>query len=357
MSNHTYMFNTIEKTLFQSYSRRSVHKILLANAIAGCMYPLTGMAMPERSIADKRPVSFATGTDRREMIAQVLKPIEREIVKEISGKKKIIIKCNLVAPEPLSATHVDAVRGILDVITRLYDGPIYVGDSTGRTYPGPIGTMRHFEIHGYLDLPREYNNVKLLDLNDCNTNPLWILDDNQHPRPVNIIDTFLDPDVYNISLTRFKTHGRLITVTLGVKNMVMGSPISHYRQQAAAGRNEKVFMHSGEHSNLNVNMFFVAQRINVGLSVLDGFVGMEGNGAAQGTPVEHGVALAGTDIVAVDKVGTHLMDIDFEEVLYLKYCGDAGLGQSDLSSIDIIGPSLDEHIIQYRRHDNNPKLS
>lgn len=347
------LFGEIEHILSHNYMRRDVYKALMGGALAYGMHPLAALALPVRNESAKSRVSFVTGSDRRDMIADVLGPIEKDIKKDLAGKKKIIIKCNLVGPETLSSTPVDSVRGILDVMTRIYDGPIFVGDSTGRIYPGPVSTMHHFELHGYLDLPREYD-VKLIDLNDYPTRPLWILDNRKHPQPVNIIETFLDPDVYNISLTRLKTHGKFVTVTLGVKNMVMGSPICHYRQKAADGRNEKVFMHSGAHHHLNVNMFFVAQHINVGLSVLDGLVGMEGNGPTAGTPVEHGVALAGRDVVAVDKVGTVLMGTDFNEVLYLKYCAEAGLGHGELSSIDILGPPIDDHIIPYRRHENNP---
>jgi uncharacterized protein (DUF362 family) len=294
-------------------------------------------------------VSFTTGVDRRDMIHRALEPLQEEIREGIRGKQ-ILIKANLVGPDPLCAAHVDAVRAVLEFLKPLDRRRVLVGDSTGRIYPGPMGTLRHFEIHGYRDLPSEHR-VKLVELNDYPTETCWILDEKTHPRPVNIIEAFLDPDYYLISLTRPKTHGDAIA-TLSVKNLVMGSPVSHYRQAKAEGRNEKSFMHAGGYKNFHFNLFTIAQRIHPGLCVIDGLVGMEGNGPTAGTAIEHGVALAGTDMVAVDRVTLELMGIPFEDVGYLAYCARAGLGQGDMSQIRILGPDIRNSVRKYRLHEN-----
>jgi uncharacterized protein (DUF362 family) len=299
--------------------------------------------------SDSSTVSFVAGDNRREMMRRALAPLEEEIRAGVKGKQ-VVIKANLVGPDPLCAAHVDAVRGILDFLGPIYGKKVIVGDSTGRIYDGPVGTWKHFEIHGYLDLPKEYR-VKLLDLNDRPTKVLWIMDERVHPRPINIIDTFLDPDVYMISLARLKTHGDVIA-TLSVKNTVMGSPISHYHQAAAEGRCEKTFMHAGGLKGIHFNIFLVARDVRPRLCVLDGLVGMEGNGPTAGTAVDHGVALAGTDMVAVDRVALELMGIPFDDVGYLTYCAEAGYGEGNLANIRIVGPPLADHIKKYKLHDN-----
>jgi uncharacterized protein (DUF362 family) len=316
---------------------------------AGCSYwsAQSAFAIPARS--GKNTVSFVAGKSRRENIYNVLKPLERDIEKGIRGKQ-VVVKCNLVGPDILCATHVDAVRGVLDFLTPIYKKKIIVTDSTGRVYPGPVSTFKHFELHKYLTIPKEYN-VRLVDLNDQPTQVEWILDHQCHPFGINIIETFLDPKNYMISLTPFKTHGKDIVATLGVKNIVMGSPVNHYRQKKAEGRNEKVFMHN-PWDVLSFNIFLIAQKVHVDLSIIDGFIGMEGNGPTLGTPVEHGVALAGTDWIAVDRIGTELMGIHFEDALYLSYCAQGGLGQGDRTKIDIIGPDISQYVIQYRLHDS-----
>ena len=301
-------------------------------------------------LQDQPAVSLVTGTDRREMIVRALEPLEKTVRESIRGKKEILIKANLVGPDPLCAAHVDAVRGVLDFLRPLTNKKVLVGDSTGRVYQGPVGTWKHFEVHGYLDLPKQHR-AKLIDLNDRPTRTLWIVDERTRPRPINIIDAFLDPDVYLISLTRPKTHGDAVA-TLSVKNLVMGSPISHYRQAAAEGRNEKAFMHAGGFKNLHYNLFLVAEHIRPALAVIDGLVGMEGNGPTLGTAVEHGIAVAGTDMVAVDRVTLELMKIPFEDVGYLTYCARAGFGEGNLANIRVIGPPVANHARAYKLHDN-----
>lgn len=301
-------------------------------------------------IPGRSDVSFITGTDRREMMYQVLKPLEKEIKQGIQNKQ-VIIKANLVGPDKLCAPHVDALRGVLDFLTPIYKKRILVGDSTGRQYPGPLSTFKHFEIHNYLTLPKEYN-VKLVDLNDEPYTTMWIVDNQFHPFGINIINTFHDPDNYMISLTRLKTHDTVV-VTLSVKNMVMGSPVNHYKRKAAAGRNEKSYMHNGGPKGINFSMFLIAKKVRPQLSIIDGLVGMEGNGPTQGTAVEHGVALASTDMLSIDRIGVKLMGVNYDDIGYLNYCATAGMGQDDLSKIRIIGDdNPDDHIIQYKLHKN-----
>lgn len=233
-----------DELLEMSRDRRSFIKKFAAGAAglatAPLMIPVKGHAV--QSKPGISTISFVTGNDRRDMIYRALNPLKDSIEKAIQ-KKQVIIKANLVGPDKLCAAHADAVRGVLDFLKPIYKKRVIIGDSTGRTYHGPMGTRKHFEIHGYLDLPKEYK-VKLVDFNDMPTKVLWIFDKNARPLGVNIIETFLDPGNYIISLTRLKTHNGVVA-TLSVKNIVMGSPISHYKQKKVEGRNEKSLMHSG----------------------------------------------------------------------------------------------------------------
>jgi len=344
-----------------SRDRRSFIKKIAAGTAGLALNPYTYSDVSHAATVEpgKSKISCVTGNDRREMMYQALEPLKNEIRDAIQDKQ-VVIKANLVGPDLLCATHADAIRGVLDFLKPIYKKRIIVGDSTGRTYPGPLSTQKHFEIHGYLNLPKEYK-IKLIDFNDRPTKVLWIVDRNGHPFGINIIDTFLDPNNYVISVTRFKTH-LAVVATLSVKNTVMGSPINHYKQQKLKGRNEKIFMHQvddvfkpDEFKGINLNIFLVAQHVRPQLSVIDGLVGMEGNGPTQGTPVEHGIALAGTDMIAVDRVGVELMGIDFNDIGYLTYCAQAGMGQSDLSKIKIIGADPYKHIIKYKMHENFEK--
>lgn len=59
-------------------------------------------------------------------------------------------------------------------------------------------------------------------------------------------------------------------------------------------------------------------------AIVDGVVGMEGNGPIQGTPKKSGVLVMGRDLVAVDATCCRIMGIDPEKVEYLKLAADLG---------------------------------
>lgn len=76
---------------------------------------------------------------------------------------------------------------------------------------------------------------------------------------------------------------------------------------------------------------------NWGVALIDGFEGMEGNGPVVGTPVPSHLAIVSTDFVAADRVALETMGINPDWVGYLTFAGRLGLGQFDLSKIDLVG--------------------
>ncbi len=315
--------------------------------LAGCSsrpHFTGGFNQPAATIPDTTSVSLVTGTDRRNMVAEALRPFE-EHLKQAIGEKQVVIKVNCVREGyPLIATPPDTVRGILDVLGKFYDRRVIIGESTA----SPLGTMGVFEDYGFTELPGEYN-VKLVELNDEPTSLHWILDQNLYPQQIQVINTFTDPNNFIISAARFKTHNRVIT-TLSLKNVVMGSPLKKPKQKI----NDKQKMHAGHTTAkmINFNMFLMAHRVRPHFSVLDGVEGMEGNGPSNGEPVDHRVMVAGPDFLAVDRIGSELMGVPFEDIGVLNYCATAGLGQADPDKIRIIGPDPKNHVIKYKLHDN-----
>ena len=159
----------------------------------------------------------------------------------------------------------------------------------------------------------------------------------------------VDPDAFVISSAMLKTHNTVIA-TLSVKNMVLGAPL-HQGPQDTARWNEKRKFHLGIRQT-HYSMLVTAQRLRPqwGVALIDGYEGMEGNGPSSGTPVSSRIAIASTDFIAADRVGVEAMSVNPEWLGYLKYCGELGLGQYDLSKIDVIGASLAEVKKPYRMH-------
>jgi uncharacterized protein (DUF362 family) len=323
---------------------------LSAGVFSGCSSGLKRAPRLNRAskmeLGDSR-VSLVKGTDRRDMIFETLKPFESHL-KEAIKDKQVIIKINMVSDgKPLCATPPDAVRGILDFLKPIYDRPVIVAESSASAK----GTYYTFENYGFLPIVDEYN-AKLLELNTEPSTYHWILDENIFPVQIRIIDTLLDPNNFVISVTRLKTHNNVVA-TLTLKNVVMGSPIK------VGSYNDKVKMHgiadwksTTSNKILNHNIFLMAHHVRPDFSVLDGFEGMEGSGPSNGTPVDHKVALAGPDFVSVDRIGSELMGIPWEDIGYLQFCAQAGLGQGDREKINIIGEDPADHVIKYQLHED-----
>jgi uncharacterized protein (DUF362 family) len=310
--------------------------------------PADMKAKPKPVINDgKSPVTFTTGTDRHQMLFEVIRPFESEI-KAALKKKQLVIKPNMVVTNrPLCATHKDAIRALLEYLKSIYKGQVIIAESSST-----VNSAEGFENYGYTELEKDYN-IKFVDLNTKATGkPYFILDRNLHLDRIEIADIFANPDYYIISLSRLKTHNSVV-MTAGIKNMTMGAPLNPGSVDGGKPVSYKRNMHSGGSRWLHYNMYLVAQGVRPDLTIIDGVEGMEGNGPISGTPVDHRIALAGFDVVAVDSMCARLMDIPLENVGYLNYCAAAGLGNMDRDKIEIIGDKdPDKSIITYKLGSN-----
>ncbi len=279
-----------------------------------------------------KKVALVKGDERKANIRKALELIADDI--DIKGRRPVI-KVNFVSTyTPLSATHPDEVRAIVEFLRDRGENAIVVAE--GAT----MGTTsRGFQEYGYLDLAKEYD-LKLVDLNEPDSwKMVYVIHPDMKPHPVKLAQTMVDPDNYIISATRIKSH-LMVGATLTAKNVIMGSIMIM----------DKVRMHPSEAGirMLDYNLFNIMQHLHIDLGVLDGFEGMEGNGPVTGEPVDHRVALAGTDYVAVDRVGTEVMGADFDNIRYLNYLWDFGFGEGDLNEIEVIGETIESCRKQYK---------
>lgn len=323
-------------------------------------------------------VSLIKGNDARDNVFNSLKNIEDEIMVGLEGKKRILIKPNFVfINNPLCATRVDAVRGILDFIKPRFKGPIEIGEATVSGAKdwnvGTEGTMGGFRDYGYLPLEKEYG-VSLTDLNLTPHEVRYVFNEvGNKPVPIRIISTYLDKDQYLISAGKMKTHN-CVLVTLSLKNVLMGCPKNDY-----ATGNDKFLMHGSGTTTpfaggnrpqrsiqemdardigisltkdmvLHYNLFHMAQSVYPDLGIIDAFESMEGAGPHQGTAVDTRLALASVDPLALDFVGTRIMGFDPLNVNYLAAMYEAGMGQGDMNKINIIGANLNDCLFHFKPH-------
>jgi uncharacterized protein (DUF362 family) len=295
----------------------------------------------------KSPVSFTTGTDRMQMIFEIIKPFEKELKAGLK-KKQLIIKPNMVVTnKELCATHKDALRALLEYLKPMYKGQIIIAESSSS-----VNSSDGFKNYGYLDLANDYN-IRFIDLNTTKGKPYYIIDKDLHMDKIQISEIFNNPENYIISMSRLKTHNSVV-MTGAIKNITMAAPLNP-GTVVNGGRpiSYKRNMHSAGSRWLHYNMFVMAQSVRPDFSIIDGVEGMEGNGPINGTSVDHRIAMAGFDPVAIDSMCARLMGIPLENVGYINYCDAAGIGNMDRNKIEIIGSQdPDKHIITYKLSSN-----
>jgi len=287
----------------------------------------------------KSKVSLIKGKSRYDINYDSFKAIEEDIKKSLIGKKRIIIKPNLgEANCQIGATYSEHVRAILDFLKERFSGEIIIAESVG--YAGEEGqwyTDDCFRNYGYYDLIKDYG-VKLLDLNRDEYEILHLMDLKlEKPKTIRVSRTILDPDNYIISAARLKTHGGTL-VTLSYKNIAMGAILKY----------DKALIHSDGFAGVNLNLLLLSFRLRPDLASIDGYDGMQGYGPWQGEPVNApGVAIASTDFLAADRIGTEVMGFNFEDAVYLNYIADAGFGEAKLENIEIIGEKLKDCVHKF----------
>lgn len=276
-------------------------------------------------------VALIKGEDRKDNIRQALELIADEI--QINGRHPVI-KVNFVSAHvPLSATHRDAVWAIAEFLKDHGEKEITLAE--GATFGSLNRAIREY---GYEDMIKHFG-LRVVDLNDPDEwKRVFAIHPDMKPHPIKLADTMVDPDNYIISVTRPKSHLQ-VGVTLTAKNVIMGSIMLM----------DKVRMHPSEAGNrlLDFNLFNVMQHLHIDLGVLDGFEGMQGSGPLNGEPVPHKIAIAGTDYLSVDRVGTEVMGVDFDDIRYLNYLWDQGFGEGEFSKIEVVGSSIEECRIPY----------
>jgi uncharacterized protein (DUF362 family) len=83
------------------------------------------------------------------------------------------------------------------------------------------------------------------------------------------------------------------------------------------------------------------------LTVIDGFVAMEGLGPVSGSPVQMNLIVAGKDVVATDSTASRIMGFDPQEVAHIRMAYDRGLGETD--NIEILGESVSSIMRKFKR--------
>jgi uncharacterized protein (DUF362 family) len=310
----------------------------------------------------KSRVALAKGGGRAENIESALKLIESDI--DLHTKSKIFIKVNFVSTRnQLAATHVDSVRALLRFLRKRYDGKITVGESTD------VPAFEGYRNFGYLNLVKEFD-IQLVDINEGDWVLVEVYDSSLRPMKVRYSKQVAESD-FRISIGPPKTHD-VVIITLSIKNLAMGA--LYYRVKVGTAgtlrgllkkcylvlpsairrstrmksfRDDAAIVVGGDKRKIhqgypvhNLDLYLLARAYPPHLSVIDGYIGMEGNGPIVGDPVPWGIAVASQDPVAADCLAAQLMGFSISDIGYLWYCSQKGLGTGDIGQMEILGANL-----------------
>ena len=243
---------------------------------------------------------------------------------EIQGKR-ILLKPNLVESKTKNFhinTHPLVVRGAAEAFLKMGASQVLVAEGPGHCQD----TLRVFQESGLFEVLRE-DKIPFIDLNYQDGYVLPNAGKYSRLTSLTFPSIFQQVDLI-VSVAKLKTH-HLAGVTLSLKNMFGVMPGIYY------GWPKNLLHYAGiESAILDINA-----TLRPHLAIVDGIVGMEGDGPIMGDPKTAGVLVMGRNLTAVDSTCARLMRIDPYRVNYLNRAQDL-LGPVNEASIIQVGEPL-----------------
>jgi uncharacterized protein (DUF362 family) len=283
----------------------------------------------------------------RVSIVRTKAPVDESAVREAVGQavslacdlsslvrpgQTVVLKPNVFAPRPApTTTDPRVVAAVGELCREAGAGRVIVAEgrsiSTARYRPSNNSTRACFEATGMQAAVAEAG-LEVVYLEDDEFVGVD-LPDGQVLKQAHVPRTIMEADVF-INLPVMKIHS-LTTVTLAVKNL-----------HGIVSDCDKLYQHCYREVALARKLTDLLRIRRIDLNVMDALVAQEADHAADGRAVEMGLILASQDAVALDAVAGAVMGLDEDEVDTTCIAGAAGLGESDLSRIEVVGEPIAE---------------
>ena len=238
---------------------------------------------------------------------------------EVKGKR-VLLKPNLVEFDRHTVINTDVavVAAAFDAFSSLGAAEVRIGEGPGHrrdTYALAEEAGYRGQLEGFDD--------RFVDLNRDEVSPVK----NFAGEPeIYLPNTALAADLV-VSIPKMKTH-HWAGVTLAMKNYFGLVPGSVY-----GWPKNTLHMLGIARSIVELNRVF-----SKSFAIVDGIVGMEGNGPVQGRPKQAGVLVMGSDLRAVDATCCRIMGVDPARVGYIEM--SAHLGNASEAAIDQRGEPI-----------------
>ncbi|MFW6009394.1 MAG: DUF362 domain-containing protein [archaeon] len=215
--------------------------------------------------------------------------------------KKILLKPNFLVPtheeEPVTTKN-EIIIAMIETLNLMGDYDIIISDSPGFSTAYNVAKKK-----GLLNLISRYENVTLRDYNSFKI----IEGDEIKLKIAGLIDEVDEI----INLARFKTH-TFQTLTCATKNLF-----------GLVYKSEKQKEHLKHHSKEDFGkmLFFLQEKLNkkVTLNLVDGIIGMQGNGPRSGESKRLGQIIISKDPILCDLVACEIILVMPKKIPYLNY--------------------------------------
>ncbi len=277
-------------------------------------------------------------------------------------KQRIMLKPNLVGPDPRCTTKPEVIRALAELMLKagkevsIGEGsaaaPGFNADEEGVHFskdPGILDPMQQyvFDQLGYTDLAQSLG-IPLINLHtgemvEVDVPDAFVFDKIVVHKSLSEIDLLC-------SVPMMKTHV-LARVSLGMKNLMGLYPGSAYCSVRSCIHNESFEKRS---PCVSFEIIDMVRACPPGLTVIDASTSMEGNGPTDGDLVKTDLIIAGTNPLATDMVAAKIMGFHKNEVATLAMAIRARMRPSSLEAIEIRGEQLETVQMAFKRPDLVP---
>ncbi len=268
-------------------------------------------------------IGIARNNDERAAISEALELIQAQNL--INSNDVVVITPNWVqkqTPETGVVVGTESLREVIMFAKK--NNPKRIVVATGS---GERNTAEIMQAAGFDRIIRE-EGVEFVDLN---TGPFIRISLNHDCPSATNINKLYEEMTFLISFTQLKFHQEA-TVSACIKNIALGWPPAE--EHGFPKKN------MGIHRKLHDFIRAMAEAITIDLSILSANPAMVGTGPSGGIPRHTGIIVCGTDPVAVDTIGTHLLGFRPQAVGYLYSSINRGVGVGNTDEMNIRGLSL-----------------
>jgi len=245
--------------------------------------------------------------------------------------QRVCLKVNLLAaagPERAVTTHPAVIEGMVNLV-REAGGEPFIADSPGAGIPYTQGGLRRtYRETGLLDLAER----AAVELNWDTTAAQIALPEGRMVRRLDVIKPVLDADQV-IAIPKLKTH--VFTTFTGATKILFGVVPG----LAKPGYHAKL----ADSDRFAEMLLDIVAHIRPALFVMDGVLGMEGDGPGlHGRPRQVGLLLASPSAAALDVVTCQVIGVDPDQVPMLRVAKHRGWWDGSSRSISVLGDRIED---------------